>query len=404
MKSRIRVALIAPYCDGGDVGEAWSTFQWVRGLSERHEVTVLSIGSKAESVLATQLPQTQVVEWTARPIWRRFERFNATVKPGYFSFYRSARRWLEQRFEAGRPFDLIHQLSPLAMRYPSPGACLPAPLIVGPLGGSICPPREFDRAMRMEKWYSRLRLIDRWRFKFDPLLRETISGARAVIGVAPYVKQVLSDIPIRRFEVMSETGVEAIHARSASGLLQKRFRLLYVGRVVRRKGIRELVEAMRLLERFHAVTLEVVGDGDDLPACRELSRERGVSSRVRFSGRLSRAEVADRYSKSDAFVFPSFCEPSGNAVLEALSHGLPVVACDNGGPANVVDSTCGITIPVISPDQLARDLASAVRTLYEDPERCDLLATGACAKTKDSFLWDRKIDWMCDLYRDVLRS
>ncbi len=103
--------------------------------------------------------------------------------------------------------------------------------------------------------------------------------------------------------------------------------------------------------------------------------------------------------RQDVFVFPSFREPSGNAVIEAMSHGLPLIVADQGGPGFVVDDNCGIRIPVEDPKQFASRLASAIRELASAPDR--IISMGAAARRKSQsaiFLWEAKADRMTELY------
>jgi glycosyltransferase involved in cell wall biosynthesis len=150
------------------------------------------------------------------------------------------------------------------------------------------------------------------------------------------------------------------------------------------------------------VTLDVVGDGEDRHACEQETAALGVSDRVRFWGRLPRARVEEFYAGADAFVFPSFREPSGNVVIEAMSHGLPLVVADRGGPGHVVSDGCGIRVPVTTPQRYPVDLAAAIRRLATEWGLADRLGSGARRRVADDFLWDRKVDRLDELYADVL--
>src|SRR5262249_51631641 len=150
------------------------------------------------------------------------------------------------------------------------------------------------------------------------------------------------------------------------------------------------------------VSLDVVGDGPDLAPCRALAADLGLADRVRFHGRQPRDRVDAFYRAADLFVFPSYREPGGNVAFEAMGHGLPAVVCDRGGPAAVVDGTCGILVPAVSPDQVARDVAAAVAGLVRDRGRRLSLGDGAVKRVADIGLWDRKIDRAEVLYGEVL--
>lgn len=408
MNGKMRVLILAPGCDGTDVGESWSCCQWVRGLAGECEITLLTLQRPGRTPVADQLPGVEVVTWKDIYWSGRLERFSSMLKPGYLRFYRNARRWIRAALKQGRRFDLIHQLGPLALRYPSPAvglgraAGIDIPFIIGPLAGSLGTPVAFRADCGQAPWYTRLRNLDQLRLKFDPWLRNTYKAADVIIGVAPYVKDLLSGIPIRRFEVAAETGVHEIAPPQRS--VEKPIgsvRLLYVGRVIRTKGLRDLVQAMSLLSDIPNLTLDAVGMGEDLSACRELAIQLKIEDRVQFHGRIPRSDVETMYARSDLFVFPSFREPSGNVVFEALGHGLPVITTDRGGPGYVVDDSCGIRVSAESPVQLARDLAAAIRRLVTDGMLRTQMSANALDRVRELALWKNKIDGMLELYRDV---
>jgi glycosyltransferase involved in cell wall biosynthesis len=129
-----------------------------------------------------------------------------------------------------------------------------------------------------------------------------------------------------------------------------------------------------------------------------------VADRITFHGQVSRETVETLYSTADAFLFPSFREPSGSVVFEALRHGLPVITTDRGGPGFVVDQSCGIRVPAVDPDQLAADLADAITRLARDPGLMLRYAEGARERIASIGLWDNKIQWLLDLYSQVFGS
>jgi glycosyltransferase involved in cell wall biosynthesis len=401
VESMLKLLLIAPTCDGQDVGEAWVAYQWARGLAKRHDVTLLTYYKRDKVPPSQQLTGLRVVEWREPPVFGRAERLNSMLKPGYVPFYIKARRWIRRALAQGERFDLAHQPVPVAMRYPSPVAGSGIPFIIGPVGGSLDSPPGFDKEKDTAPWYVGLRGLDRLRMRLDPLLRGTYENASCVIGIAPYANEFLRDTSIRRFEVMSETGIESLPEPVDRSRRVGQVRLLYVGRLVRTKGAREAIRAMDQL-RDLPVVLDVVGDGFDRAACEALASELGVADRVVFHGRLARDRVEEFYRLADIFVFPSYREPGGNVVFEAMGSGLPLVVSDRGGPGSAVDETCGIRLHPVTLDQYARDVAGAVRRLVENRHLRFSLGEGARRRVASIALWDRKIDHLDLLYAKVL--
>lgn len=398
----LRLLALAPACDGTDVGEAWCAHQWVQGLAEHHKVTLLTSRKRGRLAPSRQLRGIEVVEWDDLPFVHHAERLNSMLKPGYLRYYASARRWLRAQLAAGRRFDIAHQFTPIALRYPSPAAGLGIPLVVGPLAGSLDTPEAFRHECGNAPWYTHLRRLDTLRLRRDPLLRRTFTDAAVVIGVAPYVRSLLSHLPIRRFEMMSELGVHELPHTLGARETGTGLRLAHVGRVIRTKGLRDVVRAVGMLRDLPGISLESAGDGEDLAECRREAERLGVADRITFHGRIPRERVEDLYRRADAFVFPSFREPSGGVIFESLRQGLPVITTDRGGPAQVVDGSCGIRVPASTPEDLAARLADAIARLAHSPRLLRELSEGARARIEAIGLWPNKVNWLSELYRETV--
>jgi glycosyltransferase involved in cell wall biosynthesis len=399
---RRELLLIAPTCDGEDVGEAWVAHQWVKRLAPRHDVTLLTYHKRGKTPTSHQLSGLRIVEWEEPSALGRNERLNSMLKPANFWFYGKARRWIQNARARGEHFDLAHQLVPVAMRYPCPAIGTGIPFVIGPVGGSLQTPPGLATDDDTAPWYVGLRALDRVRMRYDPLLRRTYDDAACVLGIAPYALDLLRLRHVRRFEVMSETAIEALPplpSRSAHG---KPVRLLYVGRVVRTKGLRDAIRALPLVRSDAPVVLDVVGDGFDLAACEQLVTELRLDDQVRFHGRLEREHVDAFYRNADIFVFPSYREPGGNVTFEAMSYALPLITSDLGGPGNVVDDTCGIRVHPETTEQFAAALARAIGRLADDPELRHKLGDGARRRVAEIGLWDSKVRHLEALYDDVL--
>lgn len=401
MKRIDHVLVIAPSCDGTDVGEAFMGYQWTRHIAQRARVTLLTTRREGRVPPSAQLPGVEVVEFDEVALPARFERLNAMLKPGYPAFRRRAERWIAEALAAGRTFDVGHQVTPIALRYASPLARFDIPYVVGPLAGSLETPAGLRAECGSAPLWTRLRALDRLRIALDPMLRRSWRRARAVLGVAPYVRELLDGVGVQRFETMSELGIEDLAPERPRPAVPGRLRLVHVGRAVRTKGLRDAVRAMARLPADVDVELDVAGFGEELEPCRRLAEELGVAAKIRFHGRLPRAEVETLYEQADAFLFPSFREPSGSVIFEALRQGLPVITVDRGGPGHVVDATCGLRVPAQDPEQLAGDLARAITHLARDPGLHCRLARGARARVAQLGLWTTKIDWLFGLYASL---
>ena len=352
-----KILLIAPACDGQDVGESWLAHQWAAHLSARADLTVLTTYKQGHVPASQQLPGVRVIEWGEPPLIGRLERLNSLMQPNYVPFYVRARRWIRARLAEGEHFDVAHQVVPVAMRYPCPAAGLGVPLVMGPVGGSLASPPAFVAEEGATPWYQRLRAVDRAPPASRPPAPQVLR-----VGRLRGRHRAVRPRPPRRSATQAVRGDErdcGEHHPPTSRPVRPvgPVRLLHVGRVVRTKGLRDVIRAMAQLGDLDVV-LDVLGEGNDRPACEDLVRELGLQGRVRFHGAVPRDVVDGFYARADVFVFPSYREPGGNVALEAMSYGLPLVVCERGGPGANVDESCAFRLAADSPEQLAWDCRS----------------------------------------------
>ncbi len=147
--------------------------------------------------------------------------------------------------------------------------------------------------------------------------------------------------------------------------------MLTVGRVSlaeQYKGQDQVIQAMpALLSRFPELLYHVVGDGDWRPALEKLAQQQGVSGAVRFHGVVSEKELRHRYSEATLFIMPSRAEGFGFVFLEAMVHGLPVIAGNmDASPEVVMDGETGI---LVDPTSVGSIVAASTRLLADETLR-----------------------------------
>lgn len=396
----MKLLLVAPLADRHAVGESWIAFQWASRLAARHEVTVLSYHTRTGRALQPQLPGARVIEWREPPLIGRNERFAAMLKPGYIPFRWHARRWIRDALARGEQFDVAHQLSPVSLRYATPLTGCGIPYVMGPVGGSLTSPAAFVPEESGAPWFTSLRVLDGFRLRHEIGLRRTFAEAACVIGIADYVKELLEGIPLKDFRTLSDTGVDSLPEPASGSSRTSGVRFLYVGRVIRTKGVRDAIRAVGLLPRG-LVVLDVVGEGHDRSVCEALVAELGLTRFVRFHGRVPHDQVASYYTRADVFLFPSYREAGGIVVVEAMSHGLPVIVCDRGGPATSVDDASGFRIAATEPKQYAHALAGRMAELARDPEKRQAMGMAARLRIKSNGLWQSRVEYIEQIYAEV---
>jgi glycosyltransferase involved in cell wall biosynthesis len=153
--------------------------------------------------------------------------------------------------------------------------------------------------------------------------------------------------------------------------LTKKYLLTYVGRLAPEKEVHSLPEILKSMsdEMRNQIDWLVVGDG---PLREDLQKK--APSNMRFTGYLEGQSLAEVYSASDLFVFPSTSETFGNVVLEALASGTPVIGANAGGVKNIIKS--GVTGDLCSPGNVEQFSRSIERILTNDGKRLHMRLEG----------------------------
>jgi glycosyltransferase involved in cell wall biosynthesis len=163
--------------------------------------------------------------------------------------------------------------------------------------------------------------------------------------------------------------------------------LLFVGRLVRDKGINELIEAFSKIGNEH-VKLILVGSYEDAldPLAKKTMQHINSDKRIFAVGRQE--DVRPYYTASDIFVFPSYREGFPNTVLEAGALGLPSIVTDiNGAREIIIEGKNGIIIPSKNVDVLCE----AMKRMIDNPDLRQKLASQArelvASRYEQKWLW-----------------
>jgi glycosyltransferase involved in cell wall biosynthesis len=189
-------------------------------------------------------------------------------------------------------------------------------------------------------------------------------------------------------------------ARSVLGVASGPPLIVTARRLVRRVGIDLLLEALAILRgKGIAFAAIVAGDGAERPALERLRTELGLESQVAFHGRVSDAELVERYRAADVFALPTrSLEGFGLATLEALACGTPVVATDVGATPELIDAVGGGLLARPEPAELAERLMQALA----DPQAMRRAANEASRRVHERYTWSARAADLDQVYRELL--
>lgn len=190
---------------------------------------------------------------------------------------------------------------------------------------------------------------------------------------------------------VASMGVDSAALFAPDGMKREPDLLLFAGRLVEKKGVQFLIEALaRVRSRRPMARLVVAGDGPERAALAARARALGLSDAVEFRGAVGPAQLAILYRSAAMAVFPFVIAADGDqeglglVVIEAQSCECPVIASDVPAVRDtVVDGETGL----LAPPGDAAALARCIDALIEDPERARRLGLGGRRAAVERFGW-----------------
>lgn len=240
-----------------------------------------------------------------------------------------------------------------------------------------------------------------------PVLRQIVRASDAVTAISSYTAAKLqAAVPgVEPVLIPFSATVEGFGTPSSPALPRaagEPFEVLFVGRLVERKGVQVLLRAAARLLPEREVRVRIVGDGPMRPVLQAQAQELGLGRVVQFEGFVPNDELARRFRECDVFVLPAVVDAKGDTeglgvvLIEALRYGRPVIASSAGGIVDIVHD--GETGLLVAPGDDAA-LAGAIARVMDDPAAATDLARAGRAHVERTFSWDVIVDDLASLYR-----
>ncbi|MBU0495960.1 MAG: glycosyltransferase family 4 protein [Chloroflexi bacterium] len=242
----------------------------------------------------------------------------------------------------------------------------------------------------------------RWLYPFiTPIIRAIWTSAAAATANSWELRQLaLRTAPRLPIEVIPN-GIDAasFQTRPADAGDNDPLLILCVARLVERKGIGDLLEAVAQIkaagQRFR---VRLVGTGSHAEPLHQRCVELGLEDVVEFVGYIQHFDIPRIYTQADLFVLPSLNEGMPNAVLEAMAAGLPIITTYTGGTSELIRGN-GIIVPTRAPGAIAQ----ALTELLDDAA----LRTSMGLRSRqiaESLGWEFVADRYQALYQRILAS
>lgn len=409
MNRRLRVLVSGYSCDptrGSEPGVGWG---WVKALSRHHDLTVITsdlfrANIEAELQRDPALQGRLQFHYVPRT---RYLRLSRLWKPALLW---TCRRWQKDAYrlalalQRDRGFDLVHQLTWVTFREPGYLWKLEVPFVWGPIGGLENTPWRLLPTLGLwgSAHFACRNVLNALHKRL--LLRPRRAFRKARGGIIAATEGIRREI-LRHYgedsQVICETAPpEPIAATHSIRLGGQPLRISWSGAHDPGKVLPLLLHAVARLPGTMRWELHILGEGPCTAKWQRVARRLGVDDRCTWHGQVRRQQAIALLGNSHVFALTSVKDLTTTVVMEALSRGVPVVCLDHCGFADVVNSECGIKVPLGTPDSISACLADALERLWADEAARQRLAAGALQRV-GLFTFERKAEAVSGIYQQL---
>lgn len=393
---KLKLLLSAYACEpdrGSEPGVGW---RWALEIARLgHEVVVITRENNRLAIQRAmqehpELPHLRFAYYDLPP-WARGWKRGARGVHLYYLLWQFGAFLRARRLHRVERFDAVQHITFGVARHPSFMGRLGIPFVLGPLGGGERAPWALRKHFPLSgQLRDAARDLANGLARIDPFVRHGFAAASVILVKTAESLLWLPEQYRHKAHTMLEIGIDMPAPDSGpASAAGKEARLLYVGRFLDLKGMGLGLRAVALLQQDgFPVRLTLLGQGPARARWHALAEKLGIAGRVNWISWLPQPELLATYRNFDALLFPSLHDSSGNVVLEAMARGLPVICLELGGPAEIVDSSCGRVVPVAGrqEDGVVTALAAAIKELCGDGEVIRRLRQGALLRARE-FQW-----------------
>lgn len=293
---------------------------------------------------------------------------------------------------SGIRFDVIHHVTMNDYRIPSElYKAKGAKVIWGPMGGAQVTPRPL-------KIYEKNQLVASFRefvnksCSWNPFYKKALRSYYKIYCINNETQKQISRIVGKDVPLMPELALrdeyKNLPIRKGNNDILK---IVFVGRLIGKKGIAFLVDALSLMPTDMNWELLIFGDGDDRALIEKQIADSGIGKNVKLMGNRPLNQIAEAYQQADVFVLPSLRETSGNVLLEAMAYAVPIVAFDTSFCRLLKEVDCGV---FVNTDQelegIKEDWCKAIVTLGQDKELAKQMGLNGYKYVNSKLTWDEK--------------
>lgn len=331
------------------------------------------------------------------PLWLNWfrEKYSMFHHMYYILWQHWAWMWVKH---SGIRFDVIHHVTMNDYRITSEMYKLKtAKVIWGPVGGAQVTP-EALKVYEKNKTAALFRELVNKSCSWNPFYRKAIRSYYKIYCINEETRGQLEQIVGRKLELLPELALADQFKNIAVKKRQNEVpQIVFVGRLIGKKGISFLIDALQKIPADIQWELKIFGDGDDRDVVAEKIKQSGLPDKIKMMGSRPLSQIAEAYQNADIFVLPSLRETSGNVLLEAMAYAIPIVSFDTSFCSELAKYECGIFINTNQPlEAIQKDYANVIVKLIQDETLREQLGQNGYGYVNAELSWDEKYNKVYD--------
>ena len=320
-----------------------------------------------------------------------------------YRFWQKAAFNRAKEFHKKERFDVVHQLTQTAFR--EPGYCwkLNIPFFWGPTGGIKSFPADFNKLLSIKsRILEKVRMFSTYyQYNFSRRVVKANKMAAVIYSFSNADADLLSKRATGKIELMMDAGT--INHSGIIGQAGNRSSIIkgiWCGQLVERKAAILFLKAIALSKQTREeITFQVIGSGPQEAELKEEAKALRLNN-IEWIRNVDRTEIFKLMNDADFFIHTSLREGTPHVIMEALSMSLPVICHDAFGMGIAINDSCGIKVPLVSPDVSIKGFHEAMERLVSDKKLLGELKTGAYNRSLQ-ITWDKMAETIANDYSAV---
>ncbi len=392
----MKILLSSYACDPSKGSEPGNGFNWANELSKLGLEVFCFTQAEGEAAIKANVKSNSNLKfiYVKMPKWlnKLYYRSQAGMYFHYLLWQWKASQ-VALKLHKSQKFDLVHHVTWGSIQLGSFMYRLKIPFIFGPSGGGQMAPESLKKYFGGHWVGEERRLkVSNMLVKYNPACYNMLKGAQTILVSNKETLNLAQSLGARSVFFTFDAALPSSFFPSEfpertydSGL-----KLLWVGRLMPRKGLPMVLNVMKKLETYKDISLTIVGDGEMKESILKQIEDLELGEKVDYKGTVPFKEVKEVYKEHDVFFFTSLRDSCPAQLIEALSFGLPVVTLDLHGQSIIVNDKIGIKCSIDDPEDIELELSKAILQLYNDKTLVRKMSLAAYNFGKKQN-WERKV-------------